>query len=66
LGEKSAFEFPILARMAADVMGTPTILLARTDAQAGDLVAADIDDNDKHFRPPKAGPELVLGVAGGV
>jgi isocitrate lyase len=33
----------------ADVMGTPTLLLARTDAEAGDLVTSDIDDNDKPF-----------------
>jgi isocitrate lyase len=28
-------------------MGTPTILLARTDAEAADLVTSDVDDNDK-------------------
>jgi len=39
----------VAARLAADVMGTPTILLARTDAEAGDLVTSDIDDNDKPF-----------------
>ncbi len=37
------------ARLAADVMGAPTVLLARTDAEAGDLVTSDIDDNDKPF-----------------
>src|SRR6478736_658317 len=39
----------IAARLAADVMGTPTILLARTDAEAADLVTSDVDDNDKPF-----------------
>ena len=39
----------VAARLAADVMGTPTILLARTDAEAGDLVTSDIDDNDRPF-----------------
>ncbi len=39
----------VAARLAADVMGTPTILLARTDAEAANLVTADIDDNDKAF-----------------
>jgi isocitrate lyase len=39
----------VAARLAADVMGTPTILLARTDAEAADLVTADVDDNDKAF-----------------
>src|SRR3978361_1528705 len=37
------------ARLASDVMGTSTVLLARTDAEAGDLVTSDIDDNDKPF-----------------
>ena len=39
----------VAARLAADTMGVSTILLARTDAEAGDLVTADIDDNDKPF-----------------
>lgn len=39
----------VAARLAADVMGTPTVLLARTDAEAADLVTSDIDDNDKPF-----------------
>ncbi len=37
------------ARLAADVMGVPTLLLARTDADAADLVTSDIDDNDRPF-----------------
>jgi len=37
------------ARLASDVMGVPTVLLARTDAEAGDLVTSDIDANDKPF-----------------
>ncbi|MDP2821577.1 MAG: isocitrate lyase [Sulfuritalea sp.] len=39
----------IAARMAADIMGTPTIILARTDAEAADLVTSDFDENDKPF-----------------
>lgn len=39
----------IAARLAADVMGVPTILVARTDAEAADLITSDIDDNDKEF-----------------
>src|SRR6188768_3412182 len=39
----------VAARLAADVMGVPTILLARTDAEAADMVTSDIDDNDKPF-----------------
>jgi isocitrate lyase len=39
----------VAARLAADVMGTPTILLARTDAEAADLVTSDVDENDRPF-----------------
>ena len=39
----------VAARLAADVMGVPTILVARTDAEAADLVTADVDDNDRPF-----------------
>jgi isocitrate lyase len=37
------------ARLAADVCGVPTLLLARTDAEAADLLTSDIDDNDRAF-----------------
>ncbi|MBB1473131.1 MULTISPECIES: isocitrate lyase [unclassified Luteimonas] len=37
------------ARLAADVMGVPTLIVARTDAEAADLVTSDIDDNDVPF-----------------
>jgi isocitrate lyase len=30
-------------------MGVPTVLLARTDAEAADLVTSDVDENDKPF-----------------
>jgi isocitrate lyase len=39
----------ISARLAADVMGVPTVLLARTDAEAADIVTSDVDENDKPF-----------------
>jgi len=39
----------IAARLAADVMGVPTVILARTDAEAADLLTSDVDDNDKPF-----------------
>jgi len=39
----------IAARLAADVYGVPTIILARTDAEAADLLTSDCDDNDKPF-----------------
>ena len=39
----------IAARMAADVYGVPTLVIARTDAEAADLVTSDVDENDKPF-----------------
>jgi isocitrate lyase len=46
---REAVEKLTAARLAADVMGTPTILVARTDAEAADLLTADVDANDKPF-----------------
>ncbi len=37
------------ARLAADVLGVPTLLVARTDAEAADLLTSDIDGNDQPF-----------------
>ena len=37
------------ARLAADVSGTSTLVIARTDAEAADLLTSDVDDNDKPF-----------------
>ncbi|EKE87675.1 isocitrate lyase [Idiomarina xiamenensis] len=39
----------IAARLAADVAGVPTLLLARTDANAADLLTSDVDANDQPF-----------------
>jgi isocitrate lyase len=39
----------IAARLAADVMGVPTLVIARTDAEAAKLLTSDIDERDKPF-----------------
>jgi isocitrate lyase len=39
----------VAARLAADVCGVPTVLIARTDANAAKLLTSDIDDRDKEF-----------------
>ena len=39
----------IAARMAADVCGIPALVIARTDAEAADLLTSDYDENDKPF-----------------
>jgi len=46
---REAVEKLTAARLAADVMGVPTLIVARTDAEAADLLTADIDDNDKPY-----------------
>ncbi|MDX8361278.1 isocitrate lyase [Cytobacillus sp. IB215316] len=47
----------ISARLAADVMGVPTLLIARTDADAADMITSDIDDYDKAFLTGERTPE---------
>ena len=47
----------IAARLAADVMGVPTILIARTDAGAADLITSDIDPADAEFITGERTPE---------
>src|SRR5277367_5453348 len=60
----------VAARLAADVMGVPTVIVARTDALAANLITSDIDPNDKAFLTgdrtaegfyeTKAGPEQAI------
>ncbi|GLY12261.1 isocitrate lyase [Pseudobacillus badius] len=49
LPTKTAVKNLIAARLAADVMGTPTLLVARTDANAADLITSDFDPADAPF-----------------
>ncbi|GGG13369.1 isocitrate lyase [Pontibacter amylolyticus] len=42
----------VAARLAADVMGVPTLLVARTDADAANLITSDIDPRDHAFIIP--------------
>ena len=46
---KEAIEKLVSARLASDVMGVPLLIVARTDAEAADLLTSDYDENDKHF-----------------
>ncbi|AFI92174.1 isocitrate lyase [Pectobacterium parmentieri] len=39
----------VAARLAADVLGVPTLLVARTDADAADLLTSDCDEYDRDF-----------------
>ncbi|WP_426211404.1 isocitrate lyase [Massilia sp. TWP1-3-3] len=46
---REAVEKLTAARLAADVMGVSTLVIARTDADAADLLTSDIDANDRAF-----------------
>jgi len=39
----------VAARLAADVMGVPTITVARTDAESARLITSDVDERDRPF-----------------
>ncbi len=45
------------ARLAADIMGVPTIIIARTDAHAAQLITSDIDPRDRPFLTGERTPE---------
>ena len=46
---REAVEKLVAARLAADVMGVPALVVARTDAEAADLLTSDVDANDQPF-----------------
>jgi len=46
---REAVEKLVAARLASDVMGVPSLIVARTDAEAADLITSDVDDNDRRF-----------------
>ncbi|MFD1259844.1 isocitrate lyase [Entomomonas asaccharolytica] len=54
---QEAIQKLISARLAADVMGVPTVLLARTDANAADLLTSDADPYDRPFVVGERTPE---------
>ncbi len=54
------------ARLTADVMGVPLIILARTDANAAKLITNDFDENDKPFLTGKRSPEGFYYVKNGL
>ncbi len=54
------------ARLAADVMGVPTIVIARTDANSATLITSDIDRRDREFVRGDRTPEGFYRVSGGL
>jgi isocitrate lyase len=63
---QEAVEKLISARFAADTMGVPTIILARTDAEAANLLTSDHDANDKPFCTGERTPEGFYRVKNGL
>ncbi|MGD6967350.1 isocitrate lyase [Rossellomorea vietnamensis] len=57
LPTQTAVKNLISARLAADVSGVPTVLVARTDADAADLITSDIDPVDAEFITGERTPE---------
>ncbi|HXJ12458.1 MAG TPA: isocitrate lyase [Candidatus Limnocylindrales bacterium] len=56
----------VAARLAADVMGVPTLIMARTDADSAGLLTTDIDPRDREFCTGKRTPEGFFEVRSGV
>lgn len=56
----------VAARLAADVMGVPTLVVARTDANAADLITSDVDSYDSPFITGERTPEGFFRVKAGL
>jgi isocitrate lyase len=56
----------VAARLAADVSGVPTLIIARTDANAANLLTSDIDERDHPFLTGERSPEGFYYVRAGI
>ena len=56
----------VAARLAADVMGVPTLIMARTDADSAHLLTSDIDPRDREFCAGGRTPEGFFRIRGGI
>ena len=56
----------VAARLAADVMGVPTLIMARTDADSANLLTSDIDARDRAFCTGERTPEGFFRIRGGI
>ena len=54
------------ARLASDVLNVPTIIMARTDANAAKLLTSDVDDRDKKFLTGERTEEGFYRITGGL
>jgi isocitrate lyase len=56
----------VAARLAADVMGVPTLIMARTDADSAHLLTSDVDPRDREFLTGERTPEGFFCIRGGI
>ena len=63
---QSAIKHLVAARFAADVMGVPTLVVARTDANAAQLITSDIDTADQRFLTGQRTPEGFYRIRSGL
>jgi isocitrate lyase len=56
----------IAARLAADILGVPTLLVARTDADSAKLITSDVDRRDREFIGRERTPEGFFRFKGGL
>jgi len=56
----------VAARLAADILGVPTLVMARTDADSANLLTTDIDPRDQEFCTGKRSVEGFFYVSGGI
>jgi len=56
----------VSARLAADVMGVPTVLVARTDALSATLLTSDVDERDREFLTGERTPEGFFRIEPGI
>src|SRR5215472_3705933 len=56
----------VAARLAADVMGVPTLIMARTDADSANLLTTDVDPRDRVFSTGERTAEGFFRVRGGI
>src|SRR3981189_2547424 len=56
----------VAARLAADVMGVPTLIMARTDADSANLLTTDVDPRDRQFLTGERTVEGFFHIRGGI
>jgi isocitrate lyase len=56
----------VAARLAADVMGVPTLIMARTDADSANLLTSDLDERDRAFCTGERTSEGFFRIRGGI